>query len=248
MKGIILAAGLGTRLRPLTHEIPKALIPVAGRPLIHYPIALLKKSGVTDIAINLHHLGERIKGDLGDGQGLGVSITYSEESEILGTGGGIMKLAFFFGMESFVVINSDILIDVNLEDVIAQHLKHHALATMVLRPHPRISKEAGNPTALFTDELGVIDKSTPGDQIPTTESRPPKMFTGVHVIHPRLLTSLPKGFSCIFQDAYAPAIADGDPIFGYDYDGYWRDLGTMEAYDQADKELSSGQVKLSYIP
>lgn len=247
MKAIILAAGLGTRLRPLTHEIPKALIPVAGRPLIHYAIALLRKYGITDIAVNLHHLGEQIQVALADGQDLGVTLTYSEELEILGTGGGIMKLAPFFGMESFVVINSDILIDVNLQEVIARHLKHDALATMVLRPHPRVSGEAGDPTALFTDELGVIDKTCPAEQIPASEHRMPKMFTGIHVIHPRLLTSLPNGFSCIFRDAYAPAIADGDPIFGYDYDGYWRDLGTMEAYEKADEELSSGKIKLSYI-
>jgi NDP-sugar pyrophosphorylase family protein len=220
---------------------------VGGRPLIHYAIALLKKYGVTDIAINLHHLGELIERELGDGRDLGVRITYSMEEEILGTGGGLKKMAPFFEGEDFWVLNSDVLIDADLAAIASEHRKHQAKATMLLRPHPIQDGSAERPTALFRDETGRIVSFASGEAIAARRQENPLMFTGIHLMHPSLLEYLPAGFSCIFQDAYRPAIEAGDRIYGALYEGYWRDLGTMESYRATDQELAEGRVSLSYL-
>src|SRR5262245_7059025 len=109
MKAMILAAGLGTRLRPLTHSTPKALLLVNGRPLIYYSLKLLEKHGIREAVINLHYLGDLIQKELGDGSKFGLRIHYSWEPQILGTGGGIKKASTFLEQESFLVVNSDVL-------------------------------------------------------------------------------------------------------------------------------------------
>ncbi|HLB02569.1 MAG TPA: nucleotidyltransferase family protein, partial [Nitrospiria bacterium] len=140
MKAMILAAGLGTRLRPLTNNLPKPLLPLADRPLIHYNLLLLKKYGITEVIINLHYHADKMKKVLGDGSDLGVRISYSEEPEILGTGGGVKKASRFFANRSFLLMNGDILVDVNLDKVVEYHLKKKATATMVLRQDPEVEQ------------------------------------------------------------------------------------------------------------
>src|SRR3954469_4313488 len=114
MKAMVLAAGQGTRLRPLTDRVPKALVPVAGRPMIEYPLLLLKHYGIHEIVINLHHFGEQIEAYLGDGKRFGLQISYSKERQLLDTGGGLRKAKPFFKDETFLVINTDVLIDLPL--------------------------------------------------------------------------------------------------------------------------------------
>ncbi len=247
MIAMILAAGLGTRLRPLTEETPKSLILVNERPLIHYQIALLKKFGITELAINLHHLGHLIEQELGTGDALGVSITYSVEEEILGTGGGLKKMTPWFSGEDFWVMNSDILVDADLDAIAKQHAKRKATATMLLRPHPIQMGSNERPTALFCNDEGRIVDIASGEAIDERRAENPLMFTGIHLMNPLLLERLPLGKSCIFRDAYRPAIEAGDAIFGALYDGYWRDLGTLDHYKEADRELSDGEIQLSYI-
>jgi NDP-sugar pyrophosphorylase family protein len=116
MKAMVLAAGQGTRLHPLTEHTPKALVPVAGRPMIEYSLLLLRRYGIRDIIINLHHLGDQIEHYLGDGKQLGLQITYSKEPELLDTGGGLLKAKPFLQDGTFVVINTDVLIDLSLSD------------------------------------------------------------------------------------------------------------------------------------
>jgi NDP-sugar pyrophosphorylase family protein len=245
MKAMILAAGMGTRLRPLTNKTPKSLILVNERPLIHYQIALLRHYGVTEIAVNLHHLGSLIESELGDGNSLGVRITYSMEDEILGTGGGIKKMTPFFEGNDFWIVNADVLIDCNLEDLSKQHQKHKALATMVLRNHPDRAHSTLSSTALFMNKKKKIYKSLSAGELCSEDN--PYLFTGVHLVNPELLKRLPHGPSCIFKDAYRGAIEEKKPIYAYPYDGYWADLGTMESYQQAERDLSEGHAKLSYL-
>src|SRR5580704_16379437 len=111
MKALVLAAGKGERLRPLTETIPKPMLELGGRPLIHYPLMMLKRAGITQVAINLHHLAERIETGLGTGRALGLEITYAPETVLLGTGGPLCGLRDFFGSESFVVANADTMMD-----------------------------------------------------------------------------------------------------------------------------------------
>jgi NDP-sugar pyrophosphorylase family protein len=134
MKAMVLAAGQGTRLRPITARMPKALVPVAGRPMIEFALLLLSHYGVRDIVINLHHFGTQIEDYLGDGQRFDVKISYSHETELLETGGGLLKAKAFLQDDTFIVINTDALIDVDLAAVLNDHRQNHAAATLVLRP------------------------------------------------------------------------------------------------------------------
>ena len=132
MKALILAAGMGERLRPLTDVTPKPMLELGGHPLIHYPLAMLRRAGIAEVAINLHHLGSHIKHGLGDGKSLGLTITYSPEPTLLGTGGPLNALRDYFGDETFVLANSDTIIDLDLSSMIAFHRDRGALATVAL--------------------------------------------------------------------------------------------------------------------
>lgn len=231
MKAMILSAGLGMRMRPLTEKIPKPLLLIGNRPIIHYTLLFLKKYGVTDVIINLHHLADKMRENLGDGSGFGMKINYSFEPEILGTGGGIKKVEPFLSNNTFVVINGDILIDVDLNDVIRFHKEKKALATMALRH----DKDANRYGAIEIDKenrirefLGMIKGAD--------ENLTRLMFTGLHILEPRIFSYLPEK-GCINRTAYPEMIKNGEQVFGYVMNGYWRDIGTPEAYSSAEKEL-----------
>lgn len=236
MRGMILAAGFGSRLRPLTDRVPKPLLRVAGHPLIAYPIAVLRAAGVTEIIINLHHLGAQIRRTLGDGSALGVSLTYSEEHPILDTGGAIKKAEGFLGGDRFVVINADTVIDLPLREVIAWHERQGALATMVLRPDPQAA------------QYGVIEIDA-GARIRRFLGRPPNvdvplralMFTGVHVFEPELFRHMGEGRFGITATTYPDMLAAGVPLYGYEFGGYWRVLDTHEGLAEGRRELRRSQ-------
>ncbi len=233
MKAMILAAGLGERLRPLTNELPKPLIPVANRPIIEYNLRLLKKHGIQEVAVNLHHLGEKIQDHLGDGGRFGLRITYSREPRLLGTGGGIRRLQAFFGHEAFIVINADILIDIDLMDLVVFHRAQGAMATMALRPN----QDAVRYGTIHTDDRGRIREFL-GKLRARTDGLHPWMFTGVHVMEPGVFERMPERETfCINRDVYAQWIRAGHPCFGYIHRGYWRDLGTPADYLQANLDL-----------
>ena len=136
VRGFILAAGFGERMRPITEHIPKPLLPVGNLPLIAYAIKLLAHHGITDLIINLHHLGKQIKDALGDGSDYGVRVTYSEEEEILGTGGGLKKMHELLSDETFVVVNGDSIFRTDYRALHEFHLKKKADATLALRKLP----------------------------------------------------------------------------------------------------------------
>ncbi|MBI1909409.1 MAG: nucleotidyltransferase family protein [Deltaproteobacteria bacterium] len=244
MKAMILAAGLGKRLQPLTLQTPKSLILVNQIPLIVYQVKLLKKHGILEILINLHHLGTMIQEELGNGSRYGVRIIYSYEDAILGTGGGIKKVEDFFEGKPFLVMNSDILIDLNLKELLSFHRRKKGIATMVLR-----KREAGSSYSYIQSDrknriLEIVENPASTDKVPEGAM----MFTGVHILSSKLLSTLPKGKeACIINDAYRPALREGQKIYGFPYDGYWMDLGTIERYRQADQDLSKGLIKLSYL-
>lgn len=237
-RALILAAGLGTRLGPLSDERPKPLLPVCDIPLIRYAVALLRGHGVDEIAVNLHHHGELIRRELGDG------FHYSEEPTILGTGGGIAQAADWLtrgGRDSFFVVNGKIVIDVDLGAVLRRHHDAGAVATMVLRETP----DAHQWGAIEVDErdrvTGIIGQGRPGAHA--------CMFTGVHVLSPRLVARLPPvGESDSIRQAYLPALADGEPIVGVRHDGYWHEHSTPERYLEGNWRLLAGDVTLAHPP
>ena len=133
MKAMLFAAGLGTRLRPLTDTLPKCLVPVNDRPMIDYPLMLLRHYGIREIVVNVHHHAERVEEYLGDGSRCGVDIAYSREPVLLDTGGGLLGAKRFLDQDTFVIMNSDVLIDLRLDEVLRFHRRQEAAVTLVLR-------------------------------------------------------------------------------------------------------------------
>lgn len=244
MKAMILAAGFGTRLRPLTDLIPKPLLPVGGRPMIEYNLLLLKKYGITEIIINLHHCGDQITKTLGDGSRLGLSISYSTENgEPLGTGGGIKKAESFFERTTFIVINGDILIDIDLGKLISFHHAKQGEATLVLRACDDFS----NFGAIEIDENNQIQNILGRLTIDNKQTRK-LMFTGLHVIETQVLESIPKNipyYSII--DTYLDLLRSGKKLFAYITKDYWNDLGQLDRYNAVDHALRTGALKLGHI-
>ncbi|HTP41420.1 MAG TPA: nucleotidyltransferase family protein [Nitrospiria bacterium] len=248
MKAMVLAAGLGTRLRPLTDTIPKALLPVAGRPLIHYPLLWLKRYGITEMVINLHHHGQQIADSLGDGRAMGLTLHYSWEPTILGTGGGIKQARRLLGEKPFLVVNSDIVIDLNLDKVVEFHHRKQSAVSMVLRADPD------------AERYGIVELDGQ-DQIQTIVGQGGQggrgragsatlrrlMFTGVHLLEPSVFDAIPgDGFSSI-TDVYIAMLQRDERLCGYVMKGTWMDLGTPERYQEADQLLRSGRLVLSYL-
>jgi NDP-sugar pyrophosphorylase family protein len=240
MRAMILAAGLGTRLRPLTDTIPKPLLPVGGAPLIAWNMLLLRKHGITDIIVNLHHLGTLIEKALGEGEAYGVRLTYSREERILGTGGGIKQAEWFFNGEPFLVVNADTLHEVNLTALIAQHARHGGPATMVLRDDPDAARWG---EVLLDDAQHIV--SIGGRGRSASGGLTSRMFAGVHVLHPKLLADVPLGHQTSIIDAYVRALERGETIGGFDYAGYWSDIGTPERLETARRDADAGVIRLA---
>lgn len=239
MKAMILAAGLGTRLRPLTNTIPKPLLPVGGTPLIVWNLLLLKRHGFHDVVINLHHLAPLIEQALGNGSKFGLRIIYSREPMILGTGGGIKQAEPYFSGEPVLVLNGDTLFELDLSALCAFHRERKAAATLVLR-------EDQDAARWGLVEVGAEDRIVRITGRGLTDSAPtiPRMFAGIHILNPRLLRDVTKGVASSIIDAYVAAIERGDAVLGYDLQGYWSDVGTAERYTQADQDARAGLIRL----
>lgn len=240
MRAMILAAGLGTRLRPMTTVAPKPSLPVGNLPMLRYHLELLKAVGVTEVVINLHWLPEVLPTLLGDGSALGLHLTWSRETEILGTGGGIKQVADFLRApgEPFFVLNGDLLIDVDLRDVLATHHKTGALATMVLREDPAMHKFGTlgvNAQGRIVDFVGRArwEGTEDSEGLITRKG----LFTGIHVLEPEVLDLLPTGESCINQTAYPQLVREGQPVFAHFQQGFWSDVGTPERYLEANRAV-----------
>ncbi|HVG02235.1 MAG TPA: NDP-sugar synthase [Nitrospira sp.] len=240
MKAMILAAGFGTRLRPLTAVTPKPLLPVGGTPMIVWNLLLLKRHGIHDVMINLHHLGAMIEETLGDGVQFGMRISYSREPVILGTGGGIKQVEPWFNGEPALVLNGDTLFDLDLMALISFHRRHEAAATLVLREDPDAARWG---LVEVTEQSEVIRITGHGrtTSMPTSA----RMFAGIHVFHPRLLQVLVAGQESSIIDAYVEGIREGERIMGFDFAGYWNDVGTPERYAKVQQDVASGLLDLS---
>jgi mannose-1-phosphate guanylyltransferase len=248
MKAMVLAAGQGTRLRPLTDTRPKALVPVGGRPMIEYSLLLLRHHGIRDIVINLHHHGEQIENRLADGSQLGLQISYSVEPELLDTGGGLLKAKPFLQNDTFIVINTDVLIDLHLDELLAFHKKQRAAATLVLRP----DKDADQYGSLDIDERGRICRFLDTKMPAQSPGQIRKlMFTGLQVLEPKVFDYMEPGMTAhkfsTTRQTYPRMLADGQPLYGFCFDGFWQDLGTAERIRQAEHSLTDGGVRLHYL-
>jgi NDP-sugar pyrophosphorylase family protein len=248
MKAMVFAAGRGERLRPLTETVPKALVRVAGRPMIDYPLLLLRHYGIREVIINLHHLGEQIESYLGNGKRFGLDIIYSKEPELLDTGGGLLKAKPFLDRETFIVINTDVMIDLPLAESIAFHKKTEATATLILRPDP----EADRFGSMEIDSEGRIYRFlNTRKQSDVPVSGRTLMFTGVQILEPRIFDYMnPQQIGKKFgttKDTYPQMIVRGERLYGFYFDGFWQDLGTPDRIKEAEQGLTQGRARLHYL-
>jgi NDP-sugar pyrophosphorylase family protein len=246
MKAMLFAAGEGQRLRPLTAKIPKPLVPVAGRPMIEYPLLLLGHYGIKNIIINLHHLGDQVEAHLGDGARFGLEIRYSREEVLLDTGGGLLKAKPFLQDGPFIVINTDVLIDLPLDRVIRFHKEKKSSVTLVLRPdelaerYGSMDMDSDGRISRFLDTRAPLNITGTGRKL---------MFTGVQILEPAVfayMESEAKKFSTT-KHTYPKMLAQGEPLYGYCFEGFWQDLGTAERIKEAEKWLSGGRARLHYL-
>jgi NDP-sugar pyrophosphorylase family protein len=246
MKAMVFAAGEGQRLRPITAKIPKALVPVAGRPMIDYPLLLLRHYGATEIIINLHHLGDQVESYLGDGAGIGLKICYSKEAALLDTGGGLLKAQPFLQDATFIVINTDVLIDLPLPEVLAFHRRHQAAATLVLRPDEHADRYGSMDIAADGRISRFLDTHAPG----TNPSVQKLMFTGVQILEPVIFDYMPPAGTDKFsttRDVYPKMLLASERLYGFQFDGFWQDLGTIARIQEAEQRLRLGQARLHYV-
>ena len=224
MRAMILAAGLGTRMRPLTETVPKALAPVAGRPLIEYALRFLRSQGIEQIVINLHHLGDKIRDALGDGSTYGVQITYSPEDPLLETGGGIKNAQAFLDGEPFVVMNCDAILDIDLAVVLDAHRRTNATGTLVLRPDPNAAEYG----LLEINAAGRLRRLR-GEPAEVDEPVSAYMFTGCQILEPRIFNFMPevKPFSTT-RETYPAMIRASEPLYGFVHTGPWMVVDTTE--------------------
>jgi mannose-1-phosphate guanylyltransferase len=242
MKAMVLCAGFGTRLRPLTDKVPKPLVPLCGVPLLRYNFALLQNAGFNEIVINTHHLGaEMEKGarQIATELGLGLQVS-REEKHILGTGGGVKRAQAMLGNETFLVMNGDMIFDLDLPSAIEAHRKAQATATMVLAPYPRGATYG----AVEVDKEFNVRRIA-GRGAPVAPGLTRMHFTGVHVLEPAMLSRLPpEGESDINRTAYVRLIHDGAKVHGFLQRGYWGDLGASRSLLKAHLDVLEGRVPL----
>jgi mannose-1-phosphate guanylyltransferase len=237
---MILAGGLSTRLYPLTKQVPKPLVPVAGIPNAEHVIRYLASFGFDEIAINVHYLAEAIVDRLGDGSRFGVTLVYSHEDELLGSAGGVKKLESFFSDGTFVVVGCDDLTNLPLDRLVAFHHERQATATIGLVECEEVDQYG----VVVLDDRGKIvgfqEKPAKG----TERSR--LANTGIYVFSPEIFKRIPAETFYDFGKQVFPELQrDGAPFYGYHARGaYWSDIGTPSEYRRASRDVVLGNVTI----
>ncbi len=239
MKAMILAAGLGTRLRPLTNDRPKALVEVAGRTLLEITITRLKSVGVSEVMINVHHFGDMVVDYLKAKQNFGIRVEISREDVLLDTGGGLKKAAHFFletPEEPFLLHNVDVISNIDLLRMVELHREKSALATLAVQ-----DRETSR-YLLFDEALQLsgrrLGREGTAEIVRSATRLQALAFSGIHVISPRLLPMMSEegGFSIV--TSYLRLAGQKEKILGFRADGfYWRDLGKPESVRQAAEDM-----------
>jgi mannose-1-phosphate guanylyltransferase len=233
MKAVVLVGGEGTRLRPLTETVPKPLIPFMNRPFLHHVLDHLARHGVDEVVLSSSYLEEEFKSFLEDRSGL-PRVTWITESVPLGTCGAVAGARFFLD-GTFLVLNGDILTDLDLSALVAFHGERAAVATIALtpvgdaRPYGLVEREDDGRVVSFREK--------PRDPVPGV------INAGTYVLEPRALDGVPEGVAVSIERETFPAlIARGEPVYSFVWEGYWRDLGTPEAYLQAHLDALGGMI------
>ncbi len=238
MKAVIMAGGFGTRIQPLTCNIPKPMIPLANRPIMLHIVELLKKHAITDLVMLLYHQPDVIKNFFRDGADFGVKIEYVTPLQDMGTAGAV-KCAEEFLNERFLVISGDLLTDFNLKKVMDFHVDHKAMVTITLTP----VKDPLQFGVVVTDRekriTQFIEKPGWGEVISDT------INTGIYVLEPEIFKFIPAGENFDFsQDLFPFLLENKYPLFGYPVKGYWRDIGNTDSYREAHYDIFRGKINI----
>ena len=249
MKAMVLAAGLGTRLRPLTDGRPKALVTVAGRTLLEITLGRLRSFGVDEVIVNIHHFADSIFDYLQANRNFGMRIEVSREDVLLDTGGGLKKAAWFFlegderEAEPFIVHNVDVLSNIDLARMVRFHIERNALATLAVQ-----QRDTSRPL-LFNEHDQLCGRRI-GRDAETEWALPAQQgnslaFSGIHVVSPRIFAGLSEDGVFSIIPAYLRLASSGEAILAFRADEYyWRDLGRPEDISEAERDMASAKFPL----
>jgi mannose-1-phosphate guanylyltransferase len=236
---MVMAAGLGTRLRPLTYEVPKPMVPVANRPVMEHILALLRRHGLGEVIANLHWFPDTIRDHFGDGAGLGVALTYRYEDELLGTAGGVRNVAEFFGDEPFLVMAADALTDIDLAALRAAHEAHDGIATLAVKRVADVS------------DFGVVITGSDG-RVQGFQEKPDRAEAlsdlascMIYVLEREIFDYFPDERVVDFALDVFPALLENDvPFHVHEIDSYWNDVGSLPEYLRGNLDAVEGAVEV----
>lgn len=239
MKAVVMAGGSGTRLRPLTSSSPKPLLPAAGRPLLEHLLFLLRRHGVSEAVVTVHYLAQMVRTYFGDGTDSGVRLSYATESRPMGTAGSVKLAESRLRSEPFLVISGDGLTDIDLTALMAAHRERGALVTVCLA-HRENPLEMG---IVVTDEDGRVNRFL--EKPDWSQVFTDTVNTGIYVIEPEVLAEIPADTPMDWARDVFPALLErGAPVFGHIGQGYWADVGTLDAYRAVQVDALEGKVRV----
>lgn len=234
---MVLAAGLGTRLRPLTFELPKPMVPMLDRPVLAHIVDLLHRHGIDRIVANLHYFPDTIRGYFGD------ELTYIEEAELLGTAGGVRNAREFFGDSPFLVISGDALTDLDVPAVVERHRQHGGIATLCVT---KVEQTSEYGVVLHDSEgriTGFQEKPHPDEALSDLAN------CGIYVFSPEIFDYFPPEAFVDFAHDVFPRLLENDvPFFIHELDGYWNDVGSLDELRNGTFDALSGRLKLPSLP
>jgi NDP-sugar pyrophosphorylase family protein len=238
MKAFVMAAGAGTRLRPLTFAIPKPMVPVVNKPVLEHTIENLKSHGIHNVALNLHHYPAMIRDYFGNGSGMGMSIRYSYERKLLGTAGGVKNMEKFFDT-TFIVMSGDGLTDIDITKAVRFHKEKRSIATMVLKA---IDARFEYGVTIIDDDCRIkkfVEKPSWSDVFANTVN------TGIYIFEPEILKFIPaKKYFDFGYELWPLLLEHKKRIFGYVTQDYWTDVGNLTEYKKGVRDTLDGRCKV----
>jgi mannose-1-phosphate guanylyltransferase len=241
MRAMVLAAGLGTRLRPITYEIPKPLAPVLNRPIMAHILELVRRNGFTELIANLSYLPEQVRAEFGDGSAYDVSLEWSFEEKLLGTAGGVRKVREFFGQETFLVMAADALTDIDLSALAAAHEANDGIATLAVK---RVSDTSGYGVVVTGPDgriQGFQEKPDPAEALSELAS------CMIYILEPEIFDYFPDTQEVDFALDVFPRLLEGDvPFYVHETGAYWNDIGSLDEFRQGNFDALAGAVAVEH--
>jgi mannose-1-phosphate guanylyltransferase/mannose-1-phosphate guanylyltransferase/phosphomannomutase len=239
MKAMLLAAGLGTRLRPLTYELPKPMVPILGRPVMEHILRLMARHGFDDVVANLHYFPDLIRDRFGDGSAYGVRLVYSYEPELMGTAGGVRNVRDHFGDETFLIISGDALTDIDLTALWRTHQEQGGIATLALK---RVEDTSQFGVVIVGDDgriQGFQEKPQPAEALSNLGN------CGIYVFEPEIFDYFPEPeFVDWAMDVFPKLLEQDVSFYGHEFPQYWNDVGSLEEYRQGNFDALTGAVQV----